>query len=62
MAADQFAARALMPTRSVRAALRDGATVPALARRFNVSILRATSRLSDLNLLPVIKHPERREP
>lgn len=61
MAADQFAARALMPTRSVRAALRDGASVPALARRFNVSILRATSRLSDLNLLPIIKHPERRE-
>ena len=26
-----------------------------------VTVLRASNRLSDLNLLPTIKHPERRE-
>lgn len=61
MAADQFAGRALMPARDVRAALRDGASVVAIARRFKVPSLRASNRLSDLNLLPTIKHPERRE-
>lgn len=61
MAADHFADCALMPASRVRAALRDGATAVAIARRFKVTVLRATKRLSDLNLLPIIKHPERRE-
>jgi len=61
MAADQFASRALMPAPKIRAALRDGASVVGLARQFKVTVLRASNRLSDLNLLPTIKHPERRE-
>lgn len=61
MAADHLASCALMPAKAVRAALRDGAKTQSLARRFKVTSMRATKRLSDLNLLPITSHPERRE-
>jgi Zn-dependent peptidase ImmA (M78 family) len=61
MAADQFANQSLMPARRLRALLREGATMATLARTFKVPTRRARERMSDLNLLPTIKHPERRE-
>ena len=61
MAADHFASCALLPAKQVRAALRDGANPQELAHTFTVTPLRATKRLSDLNLLPITKHIERRE-
>lgn len=61
MAADHFASCALMPARAVRVALRDGATPSTLAHDFKVTTLRATKRLSDLNLLPITTRIERRE-
>jgi len=62
MAADHFTSCALLPARRVRAELREGASIHQIARRYRVTVMRACKRLSDLNLLPVIKSPERREP